>query len=113
MDMVLPQDGDWMWCFRRMGIGCGASAAPRDGNWMWCWYGCGASAGWELDVVLHVVDGNWMWCFRGMGIGCGASAGWELDVVLPRDGNWMLCFDLAAFETRECVAENSMWLPPY
>jgi len=48
-----------------------------------------------------------------MGIGCGASAGWELDVVLPRDGNWMLCFDLAAFETRECVAENSMWLPPY
>ena len=103
MDMVLPQDGDWMWCFEWwMGIGCGASAGwelgvvlPRDGNWMWCWYGCGASAGWELDVVLRVVDGNWMWCFRGMGIGCGAL------------------IHLAAFETRECVAENSMWLPPY
>ena len=86
--------------------GYGASAGwgldvmlPQDGNWVWCFRG---TAGWELDVVLV-----WMWCFRRMGIGCGASAGWELDVVLPRDGNWMLCFDLAAFETRDCVAENS------
>jgi hypothetical protein len=59
--------------------------------------------------VVLPQDGNWMWCFRGMGIGCGAG----MDVVLPQDGNWMWCFDSAAFETRECVAENSMWLPPY
>jgi hypothetical protein len=70
--VVLPQDGNWMWCFRGMGIGCGAG----------------------MDVVLPQ-DGNWMWCFRGMRIGCGAL------------------IHSAAFETRECVAENSMWLPPY
>ena len=85
--MVLPQDGNWMWCFRGMGIGCGAG----------------------MDVVLPQ-DGNWMWCFRGMGIGCGASAGWELDVVLPRDGN---CGCGALIRRPLRLAENSMWLPPY
>ena len=85
---MLPQDGNWMWCFRGMGIGCGAGmdvVLPQDGNWTWCFrgmgIGCGASAGWEL-----------VWCFRGMRIGCGAL------------------IHSAAFETRG-VAENSMWLP--